>query len=120
MPVLLGGVMIIEAVVLFAGFKFLAAARRSGRRRGAGRPRKSLHADAKAGGAGGTGARAWREGDAPPSVDKKKAVEINVVDFKRPTSRAGRTFLYDVTIFAVTKGRIQERRWKTQLRSARP
>jgi flagellar basal body-associated protein FliL len=105
-PVLLGGAMIIEAAVLFAGFKYL----------GGGTPQSASGADLtmedpaptdhtpKAGGdshGGGT------TGTAP--VDKRKSVEMQIVDFRAPNKQSGRTFLYDVTIFAVTKTEYKER-----------
>ncbi len=86
-PVLMGGVMLIEAVVLFAGFKFL----------GGGAPTAEAaniaHLDE-----GGHGS------DSQASVvDKKKTIEVNVLDFKAPNKLSGRTFLYDVSIYLVTK-----------------
>ncbi len=90
-PVLMGGVMLIEAVVLFAGFKFL----------GAGAPAADAasiaHLDDGKGGDSGHG-----DGKTPP-VDKRKTVEVNVLDFKAPNKLSGRTFLYDVSIYLVTK-----------------
>ena len=88
-PVLMGGVMLIEAIVLFAGFKFL----------GAGAPAADaanvahLDTEASPGGADGK----------TPAVDKRKTVEISVLDFKAPNKLSGRTFLYDVSIYLVTK-----------------
>jgi flagellar basal body-associated protein FliL len=121
-PVLLGGAMIIEAAVLFAGFKFL----------GGGGPRETSaavltteettpsdsHGDAKSESHEGGGAGAGGHGDAKSEgasggstskIDKKKAVEVQIVDFRAPNKQSGRTFLYDVTIFAVTKGEYKER-----------
>ena len=97
-PVLLGGVMLLEAVVLFAGFKFLG----SGAQRAAGADIASIasgedghagaHGDGKSGadGAGSNAARA-------------QTVEIQILAFRAPNKLAGRTFLYDVDIYAVTK-----------------
>ncbi|MGB7158587.1 MAG: hypothetical protein WBD40_11010 [Tepidisphaeraceae bacterium] len=104
-PVLMGGVMIIEAVVLFAGFKFL----------GGGAPKSAEGADiahldtegghgeghGEGGGHGDGGAKA-------PAVDKKKSVEINVLDFRAPNKQSGRTFLYDVSIYLVTRNEFAE------------
>jgi flagellar basal body-associated protein FliL len=104
-PVLMGGVMIIEAVVLFAGFKFL----------GGGAPKSAdgadiAHLDTEGGhGEGQGGGGGHGEGGAPaPAVDKKKSVEINVLDFKAPNKQSGRTFLYDVSIYLVTKNEFAE------------
>jgi len=97
-PVLMGGVMIIEAAVLFAGFKFLGAGAKSAEGANVAHldtEGESGHGDGHGGGHG--------EGAATPTVDKKKPVEINVLDFKAPNKRSGRTFLYDVSIYLVTK-----------------
>jgi flagellar basal body-associated protein FliL len=116
-PVLLGGAMIIEAAVLFAGFKFL----------GGGAPKESVAAElttteettTTSSGHGETktesheGGAGKSEGasttGATTKIDRKKAVEIQIVDFRAPNKQSGRTFLYDVTIFAVTKGEFKER-----------
>ena len=114
-PVLLGGVMIIEAVVLFAGFKFL----------GGGAPKTAPGAElaeAKSEEDSGGGEEATKgeghgeggghegAGEAKPKkVDAKKTVEVPVLDFKAPNKVSGRTFLFDVSIFAATKGANEER-----------
>ncbi len=91
-PVLLGGAMLIEAVVLIAGFKFLAG----------GAPKSAAGADLtttqKTEGAKGEGGKT--DGAAG---DKKTPVEIQIVDFRAPNKQSGRTFIYDVSIFVVTK-----------------
>jgi flagellar basal body-associated protein FliL len=92
-PVLMGGAMILEAAVLFAGFKFL----------GSGPKNAAAGVDVPAvenveGGHGGAAA-----GHAE-AADKKKPVEINVVDFKAPNKLTGKTYLFDVSIFVVAKG----------------
>jgi flagellar basal body-associated protein FliL len=114
LPVLLGGVMILEAAVLFAGFKFL----------GGGAPKSAPGAelveehDEEGGAHGEANAEAGHEsgghgesGDAKPAkkVDKKRPIELPVVDFKAPNKVSGRTFLFDVSIFAVTKGANEEK-----------
>jgi flagellar basal body-associated protein FliL len=109
MPVLLGGAMLLEAVVLFAGFKFL----------GGGAPRAAAGAEivtaetpaaeaAPAEGAKGEGAAA--EGGAKPAakIDGKKIVEIPVLGTKDAPFRAlnrqnGRMFFYDVSIYVDVK-----------------
>jgi flagellar basal body-associated protein FliL len=89
-PVLLGGMMLLEAAVLVAGFKVL----------GGGVPRSAAgaelattegddHGEGKGGGKAGA---------------SKKSVELLVLDFKAPNKASGRTFLYDVAIYVVTKG----------------
>ena len=88
-PVLLGGVMIIEALVLFAGFKFLGSG-----------PKPSSGAEL-VGEDGRSGAKGESTGN--------KTVEIPVVDFKAPNKANGRTFLYDVSIFVVAKPQFEQR-----------
>jgi flagellar basal body-associated protein FliL len=103
LPVLLGGVMLIEAVVLFAGFKFI----------GGGSPRAAAGAELasaeKGGEAGGGEKGEGKGGEGGAAVDKKTPVEIQVVDFRAPNKLSGRTFLYDVSIFAVTKAEHEEK-----------
>lgn len=118
-PVMLGGVMIIEAVVLFAGFKFI----------GGGAPKSATgaeitaeeesHASEEGGAEHGEAAaeghgEAKSEGGHGETSDKKpvrrgKTVEIKVLDFRAPNKQSGRTFLYDVSIFAVTKAEYEEK-----------
>jgi flagellar basal body-associated protein FliL len=101
LPVLLGGVMIIEAVVLFAGFKFI----------GGGSPRAAAGAELAAEKSPATAGESKGEGgktDAA-SADPKSSVEIQVVDFRAPNKMSGRTFLYDVSIFVVTKSEFEEK-----------
>lgn len=102
MPVLLGFVMVLEAAVLFAGFKFL----------GGGAPKVVVGAElavpaeghATEGGGHGEGGTAETK-----HVEKKKFAEIPVVDFRAPNKKTGRTFLYDVCIKVMTKGDVEEK-----------
>jgi len=106
-PVLMGGVMLIEAVVLFGGFKFLG---------GGAKPAEGAnvahleteegHGEASAEGGHGEGGHG--DGAKAAPVDKKKSIEINVLDFKAPNKQSGRTFLYDVSIYLVTKNEFAE------------
>jgi flagellar basal body-associated protein FliL len=105
-PVLLGAVMVIEAAVLFAGFKML----------GGGTPQSAAGADLvtsegddphESHGGGGHGA--GKGGGA------RKSVELLVVDFKAPNKASGRTFLYDVAIYVVARGE-QEAKIKDTLK----
>jgi len=102
LPVLLGGVMIIEAAVLFAGFKFL----------GAGAPHAAEGAELAEGGGHGEGGHGEEgehgEGEGA-ALDPKRTVEINVLSFKALNKLSGRAFLYDVSIFARTKGEYETR-----------
>lgn len=86
LPVLLGGVMLIEGAVLFAGFKMFGA-----------KPHASDGAtlatsDSGDGAAGDKG-----------TAKKGKTVEIPVGDYKALNRTNGRTFLYDISIYVVTK-----------------
>lgn len=85
-PVLLGTVMLLEAAVLFAGFKIL----------GGGGPASAAGADLAMSDDEGHGSKG--------GGDKKKSVELLVLEFKAPNKASGRTFLYDVSIYVVTSG----------------
>ncbi len=88
LPVLLGGAMVLEAAVLFAGFKFL----------GGGAPKMVAGAELVTTEKG--------DGKNPPGsaeADKNKTVEILVIDFRSPNKISGRTYLYDVRIVVSTK-----------------
>ena len=112
-PVLMGGVMLIEAVVLFAGFKFLGGgAKPADAANVAHLETEEGHGEAAAEeghGEGGHGEAGHGDGAKPPAVDKKKSVEINVLDFKAPNKQSGRTFLYDVSIYLVTKNEFADK-----------
>jgi flagellar basal body-associated protein FliL len=111
MPVLLGGAMIIEAVVLFAGFKFLG----SGAHPAAAAP-TDLVTSAEKGGEGHGEGGEGKEGEGKP-VRKGKTVEVDVLfpdpkvpgSFKAPNKMTGRTYLYDVKIKAIVKTEFEER-----------
>lgn len=129
LPVLLGGVMVVEAVVLILGLKML----------GFGKPKEvvaaelahedpaehaaegdAAHAEDAKGDEGHAAADAEHgagdakaggdhekpvDGAAPTrKFDKKRPYEISVVEFRAPNKMSGRTFLYDIVIFAVVKG----------------
>ena len=85
-PVLLAIVMVVEAIVLMGGYWVFG-----------GHPKQAsaaeLVADAKGGEGKGTGKKA---GD-------KKTIELPVLDAKAPNHTNGRTYLYDVSIYAVVK-----------------
>jgi flagellar basal body-associated protein FliL len=86
-PVLLGGVMLIEAIVLFAGFKFI----------GGGAPKVVAGAELV------TQEPTKGDADGKGAAAGQKTEEMPVVDFRAPNKQSGRTFLYDVSIVAVTK-----------------
>src|SRR5688500_15615252 len=85
-PVMLGGVMLLEAAVLFAGFKFLG----SGPAHAGGATIMTTDPAAK----GGAGAGAGATG----AGGKKKTAEVAVLEFKAQNKLSGRTFVYDVSI----------------------
>lgn len=93
-PFMLGIAMTLEAVVLFAGFKFLGG--------GA----KPAHADTVS--EEGSAKEGEGKDGAKPKLDKKKTFEVKVVQMSAPNSRDGRTFLYDVWIVARVKGEHKE------------
>jgi flagellar basal body-associated protein FliL len=93
-PVLLGGVMMLEAAVLFAGFKFLSG----------GAPKTAAGAEfvnPDKPGAGGA--------PSDSATDPNKPCELEVLDFRSPNKTSGRTYLYDVSIYVVTKLAHQEK-----------
>ncbi len=84
--------------MLFAGFKFI----------GGGAPKAAAGAvltatDKPAGDAKEDGK------DDAKSTSAKSTVEIQVVDFRAPNKMSGRTFLYDVSIFLVTKSEFADK-----------
>ena len=89
-PVMLTGVMLLEAAVLFAGFKFLGG----GPTHAGGAEIETLDSAGKAG--------EGEVGDAK-GASKHKTAEVAVLEFKAQNKLSGRTFVYDVSIFVVTK-----------------
>ncbi|MGF1633744.1 MAG: hypothetical protein ACFCVE_07825 [Phycisphaerae bacterium] len=89
-PVLLGGVMVLEAVVLFAAFKMLA-----------GGPADSHGAELVDDHSAANGAEVAHAKDGP--------AEIPLIDFRAPNKMSGRTYLYDVSIVILTKQEHAER-----------
>ncbi len=132
-PVMLGGVMVIEAIVLFGGFKMFGGkpktasgaeitapaeehgeASAEGTKTAEGEGHGDSHADAKPADEHGSGESEHGETSAPaakPSSpgDKKKIVELEVLSFRAPNKLSGRTYLYDVSIYAVTRGDREKR-----------
>lgn len=98
-PVLIGGVMLVEAVVLFAGFKFLMG----------GSPSTATGATLveEGHGEGDDGHGGASTGGA--STDKSRLVEVPLLDMRAPNKRDGRTFLYQVKIVVVTRAGNEEK-----------
>jgi flagellar basal body-associated protein FliL len=95
-PVMLGGVMIIEFVVLVAGFKIIAG----------GQPKQANGADLVQPGAPADSKDAK---GAASTEDKNKSVEIELVSFKALNKLNGHSFLYDVSIFVTVKPENEQR-----------
>ena len=103
-PVMLGVIMLLEAVVLFAGFKFLGASP------------KHAPALTPVEGEGGEAAPAGGHGEAPagghgeggastaPAGTSKKLSEVPVLNIKAPNRVSGMTYLYEVEVVITTKG----------------
>jgi flagellar basal body-associated protein FliL len=91
-PVVMGAVMIVEAFVLFAGFKILG-----------GSPKHAVAIELSTGEKGVDGKGIDAGGN------KKKLIEINIVDFKAPNTQNGRRYIYDVSIVAAARGEHEQK-----------
>jgi flagellar basal body-associated protein FliL len=89
-PVLLGGVMLIEAVVLFAGFKFITGGAKNANAADLTTPVKKEGKDGA-------------EGDKSAAQDPSDTSELQLLAARFPNKRSGRTFLYDVKIVLSVK-----------------
>jgi flagellar basal body-associated protein FliL len=106
LPVLVGGVMLIEAAVLFGVFKMMSKGPANAE--GA-----ELHADAGGNGESKDGALGEGEDAAPEQG------ELLAVEFRAPNKKTGRTFLYDVAIYVSVKGeKIEEMKKMLEQRKA--
>jgi flagellar basal body-associated protein FliL len=121
LPVLLGGAMVIEAVVLLVGVKLLSGgpAATEAAEVSLEHGEEGAHGEADAHGEApkadaGHGeapkdahGEPAKDGAAPAAekIDPKKPYEVAIVEFKAPNKKSGRTFLYDVSIYAVVKGK---------------
>jgi flagellar basal body-associated protein FliL len=90
-PVLLGGAMLIEAVVLIAGFKIIAPGAKNANAADLTTLAKPGGADDKTAGAGAA------------ATDTDADAELLLVDSRFPNKQNGRTFLYDVQIYLSVK-----------------
>jgi flagellar basal body-associated protein FliL len=89
-PVLMGGVMVVEALVLIAGFKMLGGAGADAAMAEA--VAVHLHTDARA-----------------AALADRRMVEVHVLDFRATNKLSGRTFLYDVSIFILSRQEHEEK-----------
>jgi flagellar basal body-associated protein FliL len=92
LPVVIGGVTLLEAVVLFAGFKFLGSGAHS-----------SQGAELATQPAGEGGDAHGEHGGGAAPVKKGKIAEVPLAKLTATNSRKGRTVLYDVRICVQTK-----------------
>ena len=97
-PALLGVVMLVEALVLFAGFKMFGGA-----------PHSAQAADATSEEEGGHGEGGHDAHGGSVKGEKRKVVELQVLEFKAPNKQSGRLFLYDVSVFVTVKTEFKER-----------
>lgn len=108
-PVLLGIAMVLEAIVLFAGFKFLGGGPKAAVAVNLGGDEKAADSH----GGGGSGESAGGHGEKshgkPGSGDKRQLVEVNVVDIKAPNTQNGRRYLYDVSVFITVRGELEQK-----------
>jgi flagellar basal body-associated protein FliL len=125
-PVLLGGVMAIQAVIVLAGVKLLmpapapaaaAVAVEGEEHAGAaseGAATEDAHGggDTKADAHGGGDAKAGAKSEAK-AYDPKKQYEIKLIEIKAPNKLSGRTFLYDMQIVVLVKGKVAKELEKT-------
>jgi flagellar basal body-associated protein FliL len=88
LPVLLGGVMVVEGVVLFAAFKMLA-----------GGPAPTQGAELHT-----TEEKVDLDEHGNPKPGKNDKAELLVIEMRAPNKLSGRTFLYDLSIYVVVKG----------------
>ena len=123
MPVMLGGAMAVQAVVMLVGFKILAGGPKAAEAGvdlktdekpaktepaksevAEGKEKPADEGEAKKENAHGEAKSEAKEGEAAAAepADPKKQVEVPVVEFRAPNKIGGRTFLYDVSIYAVT------------------
>ena len=116
LPVMLGGVMVVEAAVLLLGVKMLSGGPQSAA--GAeielhaeeGQEADAAHGEKAADDGHGEAKKDDAHGGAKPdakaakAADPKKSFELSVVEFRAPNKLGGRTFLYDVSIWAIVRG----------------
>jgi flagellar basal body-associated protein FliL len=105
-PVLIGAAMLIEALVLFAGFKFLMGSSPAA-------AQGAELAEGHGGGEGGHGAEGGGHGEGGEGkpagpVDKKKPVEMQLIAGRYINKAAGKAFIYDVAIYVVTRAEHEE------------
>jgi len=88
MPVLLGGAMLIEAVVLFAGFKFISGGAKNANA-------ADLTTQVKK--------DDTPDGEKSAATDDSATAEVPLLEARFPNKRSGRAFLYDIKIVLSVK-----------------
>lgn len=111
LPVLLGGVMVIEAVILFGAFKMMGSkpAEAEGAELHATAGEHGEEGDEEGDDAGhGEAAAAGGHGEAAADPNAKKPnrrYSMTVLEFRAPNKVSGKMFLYDVAIEAQVRGK---------------
>ena len=90
-PVLLGASMVIEAVVLFAGFKFISGGAKNVNAADLTTPVKAVAATEGA------------DGEKTATADDSTTAEVPLLEARFPNKRSGRAFLYDIKIVLSVK-----------------
>ncbi|QOV91618.1 hypothetical protein [Humisphaera borealis] len=103
----MGVIMLIEAVIIIGGIKFLGAGPKSadaaaGAVDAHDEHGGDAHGDAHGDGHGGGG------GGAPGGSKDKKIVELQLIEMRAPNKVSGRTLIFDVSIFVSLKGDREE------------
>ncbi len=115
-PVLIGGVMVVEALVLLVGVKMLSGGPSSAH--GAELAEPAAHAEeAPAEAAHGEGAAAEGHGEAPAHGEEPAAAPLNpndlavvpLVDMRGTKRSDGRTYLFQIKLAALTTGKYSKR-----------
>jgi flagellar basal body-associated protein FliL len=107
-PVLFGIVMVVEAVVLFAGFKFLGGGPSHASAVGLTKEEPADEHGKKADGHGGHDEHGGGDAGPKPPTEKERLVEV-LQNFKAINSQNGRRFIYDLSISAVVNGEFEEK-----------
>lgn len=108
LPVLLGGVMVVEAVILFGAFKMMGS--KPADAEGAALHAAGEHGDDdgdEAAGGHGEAAASGGHGETagpPPKIPKRK-YSMAVLEFRAPNKVSGKMYLYDVAIEAQVLGK---------------
>lgn len=95
LPVMFGVVMVLEAILLFAGFKFL----------GGGSPQSASGAHVSGNSEHGEAAP---PNGAEPVTTNKKNVTVRILDGRFTNNQSGRIYIYEVSIHALVKSEAEK------------